>query len=300
MADLDIRHLRLVCELLTTGSATAAARRLSVTQSAISHQLRDLEQRLGCPVCSRVGKRLVLTPAGMRLLEAAQRILPELDRAAEDVRRLREGRSAILRLCAQCHTGYHWLPPLLRRFQAQHPEIELEVAVQHTTDPIDALFRGALDLAFVTDQVTDKRLNVRPLFSDEHVALVAPGHAWTKQKFVTPQQLGAATLLLYSSSPADSFTVRRILHPAGVQPTRLRFVQLTEAIIEMVRADLGVGVMPKWTIQPALTRGDVRAIRITPTGVHRQWSAVTLRNVDEPPYLLSFLKLLPKVMGTAR
>jgi LysR family transcriptional regulator for metE and metH len=150
-----------------------------------------------------------------------------------------------------------------------------------------------LDLALVTDDLRDKRLHVRPLFTDEHVALVAPGHPWTSQKFVTPQQLGSATLLLYSSSPAESFTVRRILNPAGVHPSRVRFVQLTEAIIEMVRADLGVGVMPKWAIQPALTRADVRAIRITPTGVHRQWSAVTVRDIDQPSYLLDFLKLLP-------
>ncbi len=300
MTDLDIRHLRLVSELLTTGSATAAARRLGVTQSAVSHQLRELESRLGCPVCSRVGKRLVLTAAGARLLQAAQMILPELDRAAEDVRRMRDGRTGLLRICAQCHTGYHWLPPLLRSFQTRHPAIELEVAVQHTNDPIDALLRGALDLALVTDHVDDRRLNVRPLLRDEHVAVVSVGHSWTSQKFVTPEQLGTETLLLYSPSPAESFTVRRILNPAGVQPTRVRFVQLTEAIIEMIKADLGVSVMPKWAIQPALTRGDVRAIRITPTGVHRQWSAVTLRDLNEPRYLLEFLKLLPKAIGAAR
>ena len=299
-ADLDIRHLRLVCELLATGSATATARRLGVTQSAISHQLRELESRLGCPVCTRVGKRLVLTPAGTRLLQAAQTILPELDRAAEDVSRMRDGRSGLLRICAQCHTGYHWLPPLLRSFQARHPAIELEVAVQHTNDPIDALLRGALDLALVTDHVDDKRLNVRPLLRDEHVAIVAPGHAWASQKFVTPEQLGSETLLLYSASPNESFTVRKILNPAGVQPTRVRFVQLTEAIIEMIRADLGVSVMPKWAIEPALARGDIRAIRITRTGVHRQWSAVTLRDSNEPGYLVEFLKLLPKAIGAPR
>jgi LysR family transcriptional regulator for metE and metH len=298
--DVDIRHLRLICELLTTGSATAAARRLGVTQSAVSHQLRELESRVGCPVCLRVGKRLVLTPAGTRLVQAAQSILPELDRAAEEVRRLRDGRTGLLRVCAQCHTGYHWLPPLLRSFRARHPAVELEVAVQHTDDPIEALLRGALDVALVTDHVRDKRLTVRPLLKDEHVAIVAPGHSWTSQEFVTPQQLGSETLLLYSPSPTESFTVRRILNPAGVQPARVRFVQLTEAIIELVRADLGVSVMPKWAIEPAITRGDVRAIRITPTGVHRQWSAVTLRDVNEPRYLLEFLKLLPRAIDAAR
>jgi|SRR5687768_5974924 len=291
--DIDSRHLRLVSALLATGSATATARQLGVTQSAVSHQLRELETRLGCAVCARVGKRLVLTAAGTRLMQAAEAVLPELHRAAEDVRRLRDGGTGLLRICAQCHTGYHWLPPLIRSFQSRYPTIELDVAVQHTKDPIDALLRGALDLALVTDHVNDRRLEVSPLFTDEHVAIVAPGHAWAAQKFVTPQQLGTETLLLYSASPAESFTVRRILKPAGVQPARVRFVQLTEAILELVQADLGVSVMPKWAIQPALSRGDVRAVRITPAGVHRQWSAVTLRGANEPRYLQDFVKLLP-------
>ena len=293
MADIDSRHLRLVSELIAAGSATAAARRLGVTQSAISHQLRELEGRLGCPVCSRVGKRLVLTAAGTRLMQASEVVLPELQRAAADVKRMRDGQTGLLRICAQCHTGYHWLPPLLRRFRSRHPAIELEVAVQHTNDPVDALLRGALDLALVTGPVSDRRLSVTPLFTDEHVAIVAPQHAWAAQKFVTPEQLGSENLLLYSSSPADSFTVRRILKPAGVQPARVRFVQLTEAIVEMIRADLGVSVMPKWAIEPALARGDVRAVRITPTGVHRQWSAVTLRGANEVPYVREFVELMP-------
>jgi LysR family transcriptional regulator for metE and metH len=248
-------------------------------------------------VCSRVGKRLVLTAAGTRLVQAAQLILPELQRAGDDVRRLRDGRTDLVRLCAQCHTGYHWLPPLLRRFHDRHPAIELEIAVQHTSDPIEALFRGSVDLALVTEPVKDRRLNVRPLFTDEHVVLVAPGHPWALQKFVTPQQLGSETLLLYSPSAAQSFTVRRILHPAGVQAARVRFVQLTEAIVEMIKADLGVSVMPKWAVQPALARGDVRAVRITPTGVHRQWSAVTLRGANESRYLHDFLKLMTTVIA---
>jgi LysR family transcriptional regulator for metE and metH len=297
MGEIEVRHLQLVSELQATGSATAAAARLGVTQSAVSHQLRELEARLKTPVCSRVGKRLILTAAGHRLLRAAQDVLPELDRAAQDIFRLREGHAGILRLCAQCHTGYHWLPPILRSFRSRHPEVELEVAVQHTMQPVDALLEGSLDLALMTDSVDDKRLRVQPLLTDEHAAIVAPEHPWTRQRFVTPEQLGQETLLLYSSSPSESFTVRRILHPAGVRPVRVRFVQLTEAILEMVKAGLGVSVMPTWAVRPALSTGHIRAVRITPSGVHRQWSAVTLKEADEPVFLKDFLTLIRKAMS---
>jgi LysR family transcriptional regulator for metE and metH len=269
----------------------------SAAQSAVSHQLRELKTRFNSPVCFRVGKRLMLTAAGNRLLRAAETILPELDRAAEDVLRLRDGHTGTLRVCAQCHTGYHWLPPLLRTFQTRYPGVELDVAVQHTNHPVEALLDGSLDLALVTDDVDDRRLRIRPLLTDEHAAIVAPDHPWATQRFVTPEQLGQATLFLYSSSPADSFTVRKILQPAGVRPVRVRFVQLTEAILEMVKAGLGVSVMPTWAIRPALDKGEIRALRITRSGVRRQWSAVTLKDAQEPAYLEDFLKLTRKAIS---
>lgn len=299
MTALDIRHLRLLSELQATGSATAAAARLGVTQSAVSHQLRELNTRFNSPVCFRVGKRLMLTAVGNRLVRAAETILPELDRAAEDVLRLRDGHTGILRVCAQCHTGYHWLPPLLRTFQTRYPEVDLEIAVQHTNHPVEALLDGSLDLALVTDDIDDRRFRIRPLLTDEHAAIVAPDHPWATQRFVTPEQLGQATLLLYSSSPGDSFTVRKILRPAGVRPVRVRFVQLTEAILEMVKAGLGVSVMPTWAIRSALDKGEVRALRITRSGVRRQWSAVTLTDAQEPAYLEDFLKLMRKAISAS-
>ena len=297
MSGLDIRHLRLISELHATGSATRAAGRLGITQSAVSHQLRELETRLRTPVCIRAGKRLVLTPAGQRLLQAARAVLSELDGASQDIARLHDGRAGILRICAQCHTGYHWLPPLLREFRARHPAVDVDVAVQHTDHPVDALLDGALDLALLTDAVRDKRLRLRPLPFDEHAAIVSPDHPWAAKRFVTPEQLGGENLLLYSRSPADSFTVTRILRPAGVRPGRLRFVQLTEAILEMVKAGLGVSVLPTWAVRSALETGEIRAVRITRAGVRRQWTAATLHGVEEPAYVTDFLDLVYKTIG---
>lgn len=297
MTDLDLRHLRLITELHATGSATAAAERLGVTQSAVSHQLRDLESRVDQPVCTRAGKRLVLTPAGHRLLDAARAVMTELDRAAGDIRRLRDGGTGTLRLTAQCHTGYHWLPHILRTFRTRHPGVDVEIAVQHTARPLEALLEGSLDLALVTSQVRDRRLRVRRLAADEHVAVVNRRHPWTKKTFITPEELGSEDLLLYSMSPLDSFTVRRILEPAGVRPARVRFVQLTEAILEMVKEGLGVTVMPAWVVRPALKSGRLRAVRITRAGVHREWSAATLAGAADPPYVSDFLDLVKTSIG---
>ena len=292
----SVRDLWLVQEMHRTGSATATADRLGVTQSAISHQLRELEDRVGAPLCIRAGKKLVLSAAGLRLLESADVVLQELERASADIGRVARGEAGTLRISAQCHTSYQWLPPLLARFHAAHPDVQLEVAVQYTREPIAALLEGLLDVALVTGTVRDRRLRLRALSSDEHVAIFAPGHRLASRRYITPAELAEQDLVLYSASANDSFTVQRILRPAGVRPTRVRFVQLTEAIVEMVKAGLAVSVMPRWSIQSAVLDGKIAATRITPGGIHRVWHAATLRQPSEPAFIQPFLAMVDEAL----
>ena len=135
-----------------------------------------------------------------------------------------------------------------------------------TARPVEALLDGRLDLAIVTEPVRHPHLRLRALFEDEHAAIVAPDHAFAAQPFVRPEDLAAERLLLYSSSPDDSFTIQKILRPAGLTPRRVSFVMLTEAMLEMVKARLGVSVMQTWAIEPALAAGDVVAVPITASG----------------------------------
>jgi LysR family transcriptional regulator for metE and metH len=292
----SVRDLWLVQELHRTGSATRAADRLGVTQPAISHQLRELEGRLGVELCIRAGKKLVLSAAGHRLLQAADAVLQELERASGDITRAARGEAGTLRISAQCHTSYQWLPPLLARFRAAHPSVQFDVAVQYTREPIAALLEGMLDIALVTNAVRDRRIRVRALASDEHVAIVAPGHPLASRRFITPAELAEQDLLLYSASVEDSFTVRHILRPAGVRPARVRFVQLTEAIVEMVKAGLGVSVMPMWSIRSAVVERKIAAVRITPSGIHRVWHAATLRQSKEPAFIHPFLDMVDEAL----
>lgn len=294
---LDVRDLRLIQELHAAGSATAAAASLGVTQSAVSHQLRELEARLQTPMCVRAGKRLVLTTAGHRLRQTAERVLPELRQAIEEVSGLRDGQAGTLRICAECHTSYQWLPPLLRTFQTRHPRVDIDISVQHTRDPVAGLLDGSLDVALVTGTVHDRRLRVRRMGADEHVAIVGLKHPLALKPFLTPAELGAQDLLLYSASADESFTVQRILRPAGVRPVRIRFVQLTEAIVEMVRAGLGVSVLPSWSVRSAIGSRKVRAVRITREGIRREWKAVRLRRPDEPAYVGDFLDLVEEALA---
>ena len=290
--DIDTRDLAIVAAIAASGSVTKAAGDLHRTQSAVSHRLRAIEERLGTALFLRVGKRMVVTAAGAQVVAAAGRILDDLRATEEDVRRLGTREAGVLRVCAQCNTGYHWLPPLVETFRRRHPDIEVSLAVEHTVRPVDALLDGKLDVAIVTQPIRHDRLRLRPLFEDEHAAIVAPDHPFAKRAFVRPEDFASERLLLYSSSPDDSYTIQTILRPAGVAPRRVSFVMLTEAILEMVKARLGVSVMQTWAIEPALRAGDVRAIPITASGIHRQWHAATLAAAGKVPYVEAFIELL--------
>jgi LysR family transcriptional regulator for metE and metH len=290
----------MVAAIAASGSVTRAAGELHRTQSALSHRLRAIEERLGTPLFLRLGKRMVLTAAGDRLVATARRVLEDIRASEEDIRRLRAHPAGLLRVCTQCNTGYHWLPPLADAFRRRFPDVDLSLAVECTKRPLEALLEGKLDLAILTQLVRHDHVQLRPLFEDEYAAVVAPDHSFAKRAFVRPQDFASERLILYSTSPDDSFTIQRILRPAGVVPDRISFVMLTEAILEMVKARLGISVMPTWSIEPALRAGDVRAVPITAAGIRRQWHAATLKAAGSVPYVDAFISLLASRAMPAR
>jgi LysR family transcriptional regulator for metE and metH len=290
--DLELRHLRLVAAIAETGTMTRAAERLCLTQSALSHQLRDIEGRAGAPFFVRLGRRMVLTAAGRRVLETAGRVLADVARAEADVQRLAGHHDGSIRVCTECNTGYHWLAPLLALFRRKHPRVAVHVAAEATDHPKRALLDGRVDLAILIDPEADRHLRLRPLFADEMVAIVAADDPLARRRFIDAADLARQHLLLYSSVPEESFVLRRLLHPAGLVPERVSFIMLTEAMIELARAGAGVGILPRWSAQRAITGGAVAALSLTRRGMRRQWVAATLAAVADPPYLVDFLDLL--------
>jgi LysR family transcriptional regulator for metE and metH len=298
--DLEIRHLRLVAEIASAGSMTRAAERLYLTQSALSHQLRDIETRFKVQFFTRLGRRMVLTPAGERLLASARRVLADLEQTEQDVRSLARGGEGAIRVCTECNTGYHWLAPLLAVFHRRFPRIAVNVLAAATSRPTEALLEGQLDLAILVRSERHARLRLRPLFVDEMVAIVATDHPLASRRWVSPRTLAAQHLLLYSSVPEDSFVLRRVLAPAGLTAARVSFIMLTEAMIELARVGVGVGVLPRWSAHRAITLGTVVPLSIRRHGMYRQWTAATLKARREPEYLTAFIELVAERAGPAR
>ena len=200
---------------------------------------------------------MVLTAAGRRVLDTARRVLGDLERTEEDVRRLAGHGEGTIRVCTQCYTGYHWLAGVLATFQRKHPSVTINIAADATDRPVDALFDGRIDLAILIDPARDRRLRLRPLFTDEMVAIVAPSHELAKQRWVSPAVLAGEHLLVYSSAPEESFVLRRVMAPLSLTPRRVSFIMLTEAMTELARAGIGVGILPRWSAQRAIAAGAV-------------------------------------------
>ena len=288
---LDIRHLKLLVAITEERSVTKAGERLHLTQSALSHQLRDLEERLGAPLFLRLNKRMLPTPAGERLLASAREVLEVLKRAEDEVAQMAAHKRGTLRLSTECYTCYHWLPAKLKRFSQRYPAVEVKIVVEATHRPLQALLDGKLDVAVVSSCPRDKRLAYRPLFKDELVAIMPPDHPLAAKPYVQPRDFADQQLFLYVA-PKDSDLFRLLLNPAGVTPARVSQVQLTEAIIEMVKAGLGLSVLARWAVDGAVQSGRIVARPLTKRGVHRQWSAALLKREFIPPYLSEFVALL--------
>jgi LysR family transcriptional regulator, regulator for metE and metH len=290
---LEIRHLKLVAAIAETGSVTLAGNRLHLTQSALSHQLRDAEEQLGVALFERRNRRMALTAAGERLLQSARTVLDELARAEKEIQEDNGNGTAkgVLRLSTECYTVYHWLPPRLRLFQQKFPAVDFQLVIEATDRPFQALLEGKLDLAIVCDPIRNRKIRYTPLFEDEMVIIVPPEHRLAGKRFAALEEFAQENLIIYP--PLEESTVlNRFLRPAGVAPRKIREVLLTDVIIEMVRGGLGVAALAKWAVLPQLDSGALVGLSLTEQGFRRTWSIAQLRDGRSPAYVEEFIRVL--------
>ena len=289
---MEIRQLKLIKAVAEEGSITKAIDQLHLTQSALSHQLREAEYQLGTPIFYRINKKMVLTKAGEKLYETANEILARLDVAEDEIKKMLFGETGELRISTECYTSYHWLPPLMKKFHQLYPKVELKIIMEATHYPLQKLLSGQLDVAITSDPLKDENIAYTPLFTDEMVAIVPAGHAWAKKKYVVAGDFVGENLIIHSL-PLETVTVYQyLLLPAKVSPGKLTVLPLTEASIEMVKAEMGVMVMAKWAATQYLKDGQLKAIKIGKNGLKRKHFAAVLKNKHQPAYFNRFIEFL--------
>lgn len=288
---LTSKHLAMVEALHDEGSVTAAARRLHISQPALSHGLRDLETRLRARLFVRGRRGVQITPEGERLLQASRRVLTEMGRAEEDIAQLRNGGRGVLRITTECYTCYHWIPEVLRRLHDDHPGMDVRLVPDATYRTLEALMTDEVDLAVMYCPPVDGACDVHPLLTDEMVGVSRPGHRWGSRPYLVPEDFRGETLILQAPYERSS-VFRRVLAGSGIVPPRQLELRLTEAILEAVKAGIGVAILPRWAVDREVGLGTAIATQVSRHGLKREWHAVVRRERAHLPAVTRFIALV--------
>lgn len=263
----DIRQLRTLAAIRDTGSLADAAERLHLTQSALSHQLKDLENLLELPLLVRKTKPPRFTKAGERLLALADSVLPQVRETERDLAKLRGGRAGRLILAIECHSCFEWLMPTLNQFRDNWPEVEIDFHSGFQGDAQDRLLSRELDMVVTSNPNHHGELEFVPLFDYEAVLVVGKQHPLVQRSHAEPSDLATETLISY---PVDSERLdifQHFLNPAGIKPAHIRTTELTLMMVQLAASGRGVCALPNWAAAEYLARDWVKALSLGTDGV---------------------------------
>lgn len=283
---LELRHLKLIVTVAEAGSVTRAGTRLHLTQPALSHQLRFIEEQVGEKVFVRSRRGMRLTPVGEKLYAAASRVIVAFRGFEREARRISEAGRPTVRLAMETDA---WTGRALQLFEMQHPGIEVKLVEGARHRPFDALAAGRIDVAMVTRPVPDSDIQVRPLFRDEIVVIVRPDHALAGRPYCELDDLCGEPLLLYPGSAEERELRSAALDRDSVQPSRVADVEGTDSIPALVAGGFGVSVMSRIAVREAVASGEVVALPLTRQGSFRTWNAATLGDDELPGSVRRFV-----------
>ncbi len=291
---IEIRHLHALVALAETGNLSKAGRRLHLSQPALSHQIKTVEEHLGAPLFVRKSQPLRLTPAGERLLASAYEVLKTLRHCERDLARIAEGGAGQLRIAVECHSCFDWLMPAMDRFREGWPEVEMDLVSGFHADPTGLLLEDKADLVVVSTAKARRGVVHEKLFRYEVFALLARSHPLARKDYLTARDFAKETLITYPIPDDRLDLVREVLGPAGIEPER-RTAMLTVAILQLVASGRGVAGMPGWAVQPYLDRGYVAHRPVRRNGLHATLFAATTEALAETAYMAEFIETMREV-----
>jgi LysR family transcriptional regulator, regulator for metE and metH len=275
--------------LRDTGSLVEAADRLFLTQSALSHQLKDLEDRLECTLFQRKTRPPRFTSAGRNLLNLADEIIPMVRAAERDIARLAGGEAGRLHICIECHSCFQWLIPCIDRYRGNWHEVELDLTGGFNFAPLPALVRGELDLVITSDPVDLSGIQYVPLFRYEAMMALPKGHPLASKSFLVPEDLVPETLITYpvDRNRLDVFT--RFLDPQDLEPAAVRTAELTPMMVQLVASGRGIACLPNWALTEYLENRTIVANKLGESGLWCTLYAAIREDQRDAPFMEDFL-----------
>ena len=287
---LEIKHLKTVRALRDGGSLVEAAKQLHLTQSALSHQLKDVEDRLGLSLFVRKTKPIRFTRAGEHILELADNVIPQLEQTSRDIKKLAGGQAGRLHMAIECHSCFDWLMPAINSFRDQWPEVEIDLMASFHFEPLPALARGDLDLVVTADPTPMSGIHYQPLFRYQALLAIANQDNLTDRKHIEAADLAHQTLIHYpvERKRLDIFT--QFLDPNNIEPSSTRQADLTLMIVQLVASGRGVACLPNWALQPYLDAGLISSRPLGKEGIWPTLYAAIREEQIDSSYMKDFLK----------
>lgn len=293
---IETKHLKTILSLAQTHSVNASAERLCMTQSALSHQIKQLESQLNLALFERKTNPIRFTPAGQTLLHCAQEIVPKIEQTERILKAMEQGDLGRLLIGVDCHTCFEWLMPLLRPYQEKWRGVDLDILNSFGEAPLHKLENQTLDLVITSDPEPLSDITFSPLFSYELVCVLPSEHPLQHKDWLDPQDFADETLIVYPVDKHKLDIFRRFLDPAGVQPTEIRHSQLTLMMLQNVELNRGLCVLPKWLID---TQPEFKHLPTRPLGQAGLGStlyAATRQTQHAQPYIQDFIQRIAEAM----
>ena len=288
---LEFRHLRTIKAIHDCGGLARAADQLNITQSALSHQIKGLEDQAGVELFVRRSKPMKLSPAGRRLLRLAEQILPQVEAAQEEFASLRSGRIGRMHIAIECHACFEWLFPVLEGFRKDFPDIDVDIRPGLAFDALPALLKEEVDLVVSSDPEDLPGVEFVKLFDYAPVFVASARHPLASKPYVEAEDFRGQTLITYPVERSRLDVFSQLLIPAKVEPASIRQVELTAVILLLVASNRGVSVLPDWVVREVKYSSDYVTRPLTAKGVTRRLYAAVRSEDREKPFVQKLIAL---------
>ncbi|MBS0126134.1 LysR family transcriptional regulator [Thetidibacter halocola] len=288
---IEFRHLRTIKAIHDHGGVARAADMLNITQSALSHQIKGLEDQAGVELFVRRSKPMRLSAAGMRLLRLAEQVLPQVEALTSEFAALRDGKSGRLHIAIECHACFEWLFPVLEAFRKSFPDVDVDIRPGLAFDALPALMKEDVDVVISSDPEDLAGVTFTPLFDYSPVFVAASAHPLAEKRFVEAEDFRGETLITYPVERSRLDIFSQLLTPAKVEPAAIRQVELTAVILLLVASNRGVAVLPDWVVREVKYSSDYVTRPITAKGLTRRLYAATRTEDLDKPYMQRLISL---------
>ncbi len=288
---LEFRHLRSIKAIHENGSLARAADQLHITQSALSHQIKGLEDQTGVELFIRRSKPMKLSAAGMRLLRLAEQVLPQVEAAAAEFAALRDGKSGRMHIAIECHACFEWLFPVLEGFRKNWADVDVDIRPGLAFDALPALMREDVDLVVSSDPEDLPGVVFVELFDYAPVFVASAQHPLAAKDHVDAEDFRGQTLITYPVERSRLDVFSQLLIPAKVEPAAIRQVELTAVILLLVASNRGISVLPDWVVREVKYSSDYVTRPLTAEGLTRRLYAAVREDDLEKGYVQELIRL---------